>query len=526
MNRARRAILAIWTASLVLSLSSCSSCSRTGSPGASSGGTPFSATGPIPGLRKTWGIPVMNQPGAIFHVEYSPNTAIVDLKTVAQALRGVSDDRQIFLFQDSPALREKLVPGKCVLFEGLDLRKVDALALDGTTLIVGTETAPLTEALKNLQIQFKVPIDFEDIFSHASAERRSLEAPPARWALLESVSAALDALEPKVYAEGGGELQGDVKFRDDQDGEWNLHFQNAFNPDHSMSFNFQLHRDAEGLEAEIGGKGNLSKFELQDAMFTEDGQFKAASFQTTGLHGTVNFDWTIRTSEAKTPMKEARVKLPGAIKIPLEETGLPMSLVLSEALLFHPAFTNKNAVAKGGFNVSYSGDEGFKLSGSDMEAPSATTGDGAIVSTEGFSPLSAYGVVVAMAVPRVELKMGAEDLFEAAGLPISSEQMKKAINALQSLPLVGKFFGKKGKNPLDSEAAAYFQVVLSTTAAHSGMLSLVPCQQFTLVAKGQVGVDAKWLGTEMPTPSKDLFTKSVTQIRPDSPICNGGKNGS
>jgi hypothetical protein len=526
MNRARRAMLAISMASLVLSLSSCSSSSRTGSPGASSGGTPFSATGPIPGLRKTWGIPVMNQPGTIFHIEYSPNTAIVDLKTVAKALRGVSDDRQIFLFEDSPALRQKLVPGKCVLFEGLDLRKVDALALDGSTLIVGTETAPLTEALKNAQVQFKVPVDFQDIFSQVSAEQRSLEEPPARWALLDSISSALNQLEPKVYADSGGELHGDVEFSDNQEGKWKLHFRNAFNPDHSMSFDFQLHRDAEGLEAEISGKGNVSKFIQESSISLVDGQIQYASFQNVGLHGTVNFDWTIRTSEAKTPMNEARVKLPGSIKIPLEETGLPMSLELSEALLFHPAFTNKDAVAKGGFNVSYSGDEGFKLSGSNMETPSNANGDGAIQSTEGFSPLSAYGVVVAMAIPRLELKMGAEDLFDMAKLPISGEQMSKAIEKLQSLPLVGKFFGQKGKNPLKTEAAAYFQVIISTTAAHSGMLSLVPCQQFTMLAKGQVGVDAKWLGTAVPTPSKDLFTKSVTQIRPDSPICNGGKNGS
>ncbi len=292
-----------------------------------------------------------------------------------------------------------------------------------------------------------------------------------------------------------------------------------------MSFNFQLHRDAEGLDAEIGGQGNLSKFTQTNSILMADGQFQSASFQNTGLHGKVNFDWTITTSEAKTPMNEARVKLPGSIKIPLEETGLPMSLELSEALLFHPAFTNKNAVAKGGFSVSYSGDEGFKLSGSDMETPNNTTGDGAIETTEGFSPLSAYGVVVAMAIPRLELKMGAEDLFDQAHLPIKGDTVKKAIDKLQSLPLVGKMFGPKGKNPLETEASAYFQVILSTTASHSGMLSLVPCQQFTMLAKGQVGVDAKWLGTPMPTPSKDIFTKSVTETKPNNKICGGAATG-
>ena len=521
MNRAFQSLLAFSTAGLALSLSSCSSCSRSVAPGGPSSGAAVSGAGAIPGMRKTWGIDVMHQPGTIFHVEYSKNTTIVDLKTVAQALRGVSADHRIFLFQDSPALRQKLVPGKCVLFEGLDLRKVDALAVDGQTLIVGTETAPLTEALKNARVQFEVPVDFQDIFTQVSAERQGLEAPPARWALLDWLADPLNALDPKVYASSGGELQGDVEFSDDREGKWKLHFHNAFNADHSMSFDFKLHREAEGLDAEIGGQGNISKFIQKSAIMMADGHFQSASFQNVGLHGTVNFDWTITTSEAKTPMNQARVKLPGSIKIPLEETGLPMSLELSEALLFHPAFTNKNAVAKGGFNVSYSGDEGFKLSGSDMETPGDTTGDGAIASTEGFSPLSAYGVVVAMAVPRLELKMGAEDLFDMAKLPIKGDTLKSAIDKLQSLPLVGKFFGEKGKNPLETEASAYFQVIISTTASHSGMLSLVPCQQFTMLAKGQVGVDAKWLGTSLPTPSKDIFTKSVTETKPDNKICGG-----
>ncbi len=113
--------------------------------------------GPIPEYHASRGLRVADRPGNIFRVQYSDNTSTVDLPTVARALRGVSADHQIFLFQDSPALRQKLVPGKCVLFEGLDLRKVDALALDGDTLIVGTETAPLHEALKTRRSSLKSP---------------------------------------------------------------------------------------------------------------------------------------------------------------------------------------------------------------------------------------------------------------------------------------------------------------------------------------------------------------------------------
>ena len=67
-------------------------------------------------------------------------------------------------------------------------------------------------------------------------------------------------------------------------------------------------------------------------------------------------------SENKTPMNEVRLKLPGKISIPLVEfTDLPMSLQISEALLFHPAFTTKEEVAKGSFHVKFSTDEGIQV---------------------------------------------------------------------------------------------------------------------------------------------------------------------
>ena len=54
------------------------------------------------------------------------------------------------------------------------------------------------------------------------------------------------------------------------------------------------------------------------------------------------------------------------------------------------------------------------------------------------------------------------------------------------------------------------------------MQSLVPCQQFTMLAKGQVGVDGTWLGAPVATPTKDIFQKSIVDRKPDAKICGGG----
>jgi hypothetical protein len=473
----------------------------------------------VSGLRKTWGMHLMNQPGTVFHVEYSDNTIILDAQTVAQALRGFSEDHNIFLFADSPSLRQKLVPGKIVLLDGLDLRKVDALAVDGPNLIVGTETAPLREALKNAQIQWSTPVDFKELYDQVAEERRLREAPRSHFALLESLSNRWNALEPKVYANASGELEGEKEIEDSDFATWKFKYHHIFNADHTLDVDLQLHREAPGLNAEIHAKAHLSKFTQTASILMADGQFKSSSYKNVGLHGTVDFNWEISTSESKTSMNEVRLKLPGKISVPLEFTGFPMSLQISEALLFHPAFTTKGEVAKGGFRVNYSGDEGFKLAGSDMAPDGQAEGQSVIDQTVAFSPLAAYGLVVAVAVPRIELRMGTEEIFEALEIPQSV--YLKAGKLLQNSPISGTWLPKAG-NPLSTEAAAYFQVVISTTAAHSGMQSLVPCQQFTMLAKGQVGVDSKVLGVDMNSSAKDIFVKNIVQRHPDVKICGGG----
>jgi len=501
----------------LLALAACSSCGRNKSGTASSS----QAGSGTQGRHKTWGLHVKDQPGSVFHVEYADNTVVIDPQTVSQALHGFSEDHSIFLFADSPSLRQKLTPGKIVLFDGLDLRKIDALAVDGSDLIVGTEPAPLREALKNAQVQWSVPVDFKNLYDQRAEERGPRQEPRSRFALLNSLSDRWNALEPRVYAGSNGELSGEKEIEDSDFATWKVKYHQIFNSDHSLDVDVQLHREAAGLNASIHAKAHLTKFTQTSSILMADGQFKSSAYKNTGLHGTVDFDWEASTSESKTPMNEVRLKLPGKISIPLEETGLPMSLQISEALLFHPAFTTKGEVAKGGFHVSYSGDEGLKVEGSDMEPDGQAEGDGTIDQTVAFSPLAAYGLVVAMAVPRVELRMGTEEIFEALEIPQSV--YLKAGKLLQNSPISGSWLPKAG-NPLSTEAAAYFQVVISTTAAHSGMQSLVVCQQFTMIAKGQVGVNASVLGVLMDTPAKDIFTKNLVQRQPDAKICGGGES--
>lgn len=497
----------------------CVGCSKKAANATSQGSAASEGSAALP---NTWGIQVMNRPGTIFHVEYSDQTNILDRQTVAKALRGFSDDHRIFFFQDSPEMRQKLAPGKIVLMEGLDLRKVDALAVDGSTLIAGTETAPLREALKNAQVKWSAPINFADLYKQLAGRRSDPETSPSYFAKFDPLARLRAALEPTVYASNPGELDGEKEIEGSDSSTWKFKYHHQFNADHSLGIDVELTREAPGLDAEITAKGNLSEFTQTASILMADGQFQAASYQNVGLHGDVNFNWDISTSEAKTPMNEVRISLPGKIEVPLEFTELPMSMEISEALLFHPAFTTKGEVAKGNFHVTYSGDEGLKLAGSDMETEGNAQGDSAIDSTVAFSPLASFGLVVAMAVPRVELKMGTEEIYKSFG--ISEDTVKKAGQLLQNTPLVGNWV-PKAPNPLSAEATAFFQVVISTTAAASGALSLVPCKQFTILAKGQVGVSADVLGVPVPEATKDVFSKGIITTEPNNKICGGAATG-
>lgn len=480
----------------------------------------------VPGMRKTWSLDPMEQPGTVFHVEYSPDTSIVDLATVGRTLRGVSDDHRIFLFEDSPELRAKLIPGKFVLFQGLDLRKVDAYAVDPKTknLIVGTETAPLRAALKNAQVQFKTPVNFTDAFNQLATQFPRSTVRPSQFASRNPLLQWWDSLHPDVYAASGPhDMEGEFEIADTDFATWKVHYHFYSPPDASdMHLDLQLAREANGLDAELGVKSQISNFIQQVRLEVAQTGVSLFKWSDMNLHGNGDFDWTIKSSENKTPMNEVRLKLPGKISIPLAEFELPMSVQISEALLFHPALTTKDEVAKGSFSVKYSGDQGFAFENSNMQNEGQSQGDAAIDQTFAFSPFASFGLVVAMAVPRIELRMGSEEIWEMAEAPLPHSLVESLSDLLLKTPIVGQWLNNKAGNPLAVEGAAYFQVVLSTTAAASGMQSLVPCQQFTMNMRGQVGVDAKWLGTTSDVPAKDVFSKDLIQRQPDTKVCGGG----
>jgi hypothetical protein len=486
-----------------LSLLSCrkASDSVTTSPLASS---PISGSAPASIIDTSGGIDLSKQPGTRYQVTYADNVVHVSADTVKRNLIGANGDHDIYVFTATPELRSKLLPGKVVLFEGLSFKRIQATAEDGGQLFVGTETAPLNELFKDADIRWQTPINFLEI--HNRQQRLSGAKPAhAKYPLLPWLS------PPSVHA---------AEDKEEEEEGWHIKSDANFSPD-KVNFQVDLTQSGDPLDATITGKGYIKNFESSLALTVSNSQVNKFDFSNKDVNGVIDFDWTVGTSGKPPELGEEKLKLPAIMSVPLYLGAMPFTLEIGEALLFHPAFSTKQQIAKGAFHVDYNGVTGLSVARGSGGQPtqqdtSNATSDSSIQSSTAFSPMSAFGIVVAVAIPRFELKTGTEEF-----LPPLPASLADRAAALLEKTTMGHFV-KKAKEALKTEAAGTFQVVLSSTASHSGMLSLVPCQRFTLHVEGQVSADATVLG--MPKEllkTMTIFKKDIDQPIPNAKICTG-----
>jgi hypothetical protein len=451
------------------------------------------------------GIDLSKQAGTHYQVTYANDVIRVSAATVRHDLIGVNRDHDIYIFSDSPELRSKLTPGSVVLFEGASFKKIQAIAIDDSRLIVGVEEAPLNRLFKDADIRWHAPINFLDIHNRQvqalSGSRNAAPRPLLPWLAPAPVHAA------------------EAEAKEEEEEGWHVKYDTDFSPD-QVNFQVDLSRKGE-LDAVITGNGYIKNFESSLALTVNNSQVSQFDFSNKDMNGIVDFNWTIGVSGKPPELGEERLKLSPMMSVPLFLGGLPFTLEVGEALLFHPAFSAKEEIAKGAFHVDYNGVTGLSVtSGSGSEPSEQSTSnassDSSIQNSTAFSPLAAFGVVVAMAMPRFELKTGAEEF-----LPPIPESLADRAAELLAKTTIGHFL-HEAREALKTEGAGYFQVVFSTTASHSGMLSLVPCQRFMLHVNGEVGANLYLLGmrNELFKPIT-IFHKDIDQSTPNAKICTG-----
>ena len=254
----------------------------------------------------------------------------VSADTVKRNLVGANGDHDIYVFTATPELRNKLLPGKVVLFEGLSFKRIQAIAEDGGQLFVGTENAPLNELFKDADIRWQTPINFLEI--HNRQQRLSgAKSACAKYPLLPWLS------PPSVHA---------AEDKEEEEEGWHIKSDANFSPD-KVNFQVDLTQSGDPLDATITGKGYIKNFESSLALTVSNSQVNKFDFSNKDVNGVIDFDWTVGTSGKPPELGEEKLKLPAIMSVPLYLGALPFTLEIGEALLFHPGVQHKAADCQG-----------------------------------------------------------------------------------------------------------------------------------------------------------------------------------
>lgn len=131
--------------------------------------------------------------------------------------------------------------------------------------------------------------------------------------------------------------------------------------------------------------------------------------------------------------------------------------------------------------------------------------------THAATGLGSFGIVIAFAIPKIELKTDiyeGEESYEPihAGIedmkPIEeSEQGSKFSRALSKF---GNVVKKAVKGALETEAGVYVELILAGGVTKEGATSSMlvpPCETTTFIASTKFGADVKFLGLSLASPS-------------------------
>lgn len=434
----------------------------------------------------------------VYNVKYQPQTVVFDEPATERAFRRVSLDGATYVLVESePAVRE-LKPGSVLFLYGVALRKVTAVHTQGSYAVVSTTQAELTDAIRDGEITWQVPIDFSQGASQAFPRK-------AAASLFDFVSPTVWAAAPEPP---GVHFEGSILDFD---------FDVGFVPEGKDRLKLDIGLKTSKLNGaviQLNGDGYVQNLTSIGKISISGGSVKEADFATEGFNGKVEFTWTAQQQNipgVSAVLRETKIHIPGASwEYPLVLGGLPFIFELSASIIVHPALTSQGSFSTGEFTISYSGSEGFKSS------EGGTSGEGAVENTQEIKhDTSIFGIgpagfVAALELPRAELALGimspsrlaehdasgSYDLIAGlapGGMDFKYTKIAQLGELIEELALPVKPF-------------AYFDVVTSASMVTSGMTGTmplpgavlqVPCENAHLVVAANVGVGAK-IGFPLP----------------------------
>jgi len=444
------------------------------------------------------------KPGNVFQATFTEKVVKMEQAAFVKSIRSISSDNSTFVFDPSDDSASRLQEGSILFVPGIAMRKVDVATKQDGNLVVVTEDAQLVEAFKDANIKWSAPVKFSEI-----RQPRAGVGPPAPAGPLERI---LSWLQPTAYADAGG-----LSLSGEDDG-WAYTVKAAPAPD-KLDLDLDVSRKYNGLVVKVTGSGYVQNFETAATVMIKDSQLKYFDYQNKNLNGQVNFGWEAAKDEPGVEALEQRIKLPSSFTIPLPIGGVPFSLEVSEALLLHPAFTGGKEVARGRFRVEYNGVQGFSFNEGNINQEGTGGADGSIVDHFSLSPVAPVGFVAAVSMPRIELKLGTDTVFQVVKKYAPPGLADAALNLLKKTPF-GNKIQQAVSDKLKTTGAAFAQVIITTTTIAAGVGSLIPCQKAQLITTISVGANATVLGKEKGKVSKEIFHQEKTIVVPPTKSCD------
>ena len=292
------------------------------------------------------------------HINYAPAVKMFDEAEVRSTLMGISSDGHGFLFKNASESIRSLKAGDVLMIKNkMAIKVLGVTTSEDQTLVLAGQPS-LLDLAQDGEININAPVRF-----HGPKISARLESAP----FLHKV---LDLLVPPAYAQSG--LQGSTTDAARQQGTqdaakqaasaigsaitdgWTVAKWTVVPGDGQADIDLVLTKSVSGFVAMVSMKGWIGNFDFASKLNLTRGA-PAKLFQgVKNMQGNLQFDWEIGKSTSGGWSEEDRIKLPGAISIPLGPLlgGMPLTLDVSSALLIHPDLTAGGEYSRGGFAIS------------------------------------------------------------------------------------------------------------------------------------------------------------------------------
>jgi len=465
------------------------------------------------------------------HVQYQSNVKVMEQSEGEAAIIGQSSDGAALLFNHANAQARQLQAGDVFVVKGLLARKVLAVETEPEGTLVLTQQATIPEVIEEGTIDVTAPVRFGTLSAESDATDPAVFSQPYRWIRPASVHAQIgDAASlSKSEANGSKDAYGNmVKGAVSGVFEgWDTTFK-AIPAAGKLNLELTLTKTVGDFAAKITGQGYIANFQFRSGIGVQQGTMQKLEAEVKNLNGVMNFQWEVAKKSPGPHSEDDRIKLPAAFTIPLAQYlgGMPLFLEISSAIIIKPEIAGAE-LSKGSFRITYNGYQGFQTKEGNIDGNGNVSGNIEFSEPLNVAPAAPMGLVVAFAVPRIELSFGVSKVFKMDDIKVAAEKVdaladqvaKKLLasdqyEAFKNGPM-GRFqLAKAAENALQSDAAAYFEMVTSSGMSYSGMSVLKPCSRQDIALLGVAGASAQAFGESLGESRKEIFKKQLTKIDP------------